>query len=312
MTDPPVWTREELGAARQLAENHFRTSRHTEPPELYGDLFDDYQGVVEDFFELTVDLTQLEENASAILNDSRAREVLRYITGPPVSEDDLMMLVETTSLSPARLSQDPALVSAIIAFVHDWLDRRRFPWFRENREPPEYERNAAILATTALMAMRRLETMRRNDGKAQQEQHVEETLLGINLEKVATRKIETLPDGPGRGQFCRESMFGPRKADFVIGLWDGRTMPVECKVSNSQTNSIKRLNNDAVVKAVGWKRHFGEGQVVPAAVLGGCYKLLNLEQAQKSGLTLFWAHDLQPMTDFILSTDSSRPGLSTG
>lgn len=33
MTDPPVWTREELGAARQLAENHFRTSRHTDAGE---------------------------------------------------------------------------------------------------------------------------------------------------------------------------------------------------------------------------------------------------------------------------------------
>lgn len=312
MIDPPVWTSEELGTARQQAENHFRETRHTEPPELYGDLFDGYQSVVEDFFEQTVDLTQLEENANAILNDSRAREVLRYITGPPVSEDDLKMLVETPSLAPAHLAENPALVSTIIAFVQDWLDRRRFPWFRENREPPEYERKAAILATTALMAMRRLETMRRNDGKAQQEQHVEEVLLGIGLVKVSTRKVETLPDGPGRGQFCRESMFGPRKADFIIGLWDGRTMPVECKVSNSQTNSIKRLNNDAVVKATGWKRHFGEGQVVPAAVLGGCYKLLNLEQAQRSGLTLFWAHDLQPMTDYILSTNPSRSGLSTG
>jgi len=57
-------------------------------------------------------------------------------------------------------------------------------------------------------------------------------------------------------------------------------MPIECKVSNSSLNSVKRLNNDAAVKAVGWKRDFGLRQVVPAAVLGGVYNLHNLLEAQ--------------------------------
>ena len=43
-------------------------------------------------------------------------------------------------------------------------------------------------------------------------------------------------------------------------------MPIECKVSNSATNSIKRLNNDAAVKARIWRGEFGERQVVPSAV----------------------------------------------
>lgn len=34
-----------------------------------------------------------------------------------------------------------------------------------------------------------------------------------------------------------ESLFGTRKADLVIRLYDGRAMPTECKVSNSSTNS---------------------------------------------------------------------------
>ena len=44
-------------------------------------------------------------------------------------------------------------------------------------------------------------------------------------------------------------MLGTRKADVLVGLHDRRLMPIEAKVSNSFTNSIKRLNNDAAVKA---------------------------------------------------------------
>ena len=83
-------------------------------------------------------------------------------------------------------------------------------------------------------------------------------------------------------------------------------MPIECKVSNSSTNSVKRLNNDAAVKAASWKLDFGLRQVVPTAVLSGVYKLHNLLDAQDRGLTVFWAHDLKPLTDWIASTKPCR------
>jgi XamI restriction endonuclease len=98
---------------------------------------------------------------------------------------------------------------------------------------------------------------------------------------------------------------GTRKGDIIVRLWDHRVMPIECKVSNSYLNSVKRLNNDAAVKAVSWKRDFGLRQVVPTAVLSGVYKLHNLEDAQERGLTLFWAHNLKPLTDWITSAKQS-------
>ena len=126
--------------------------------------------------------------------------------------------------------------------------------------------------------------------------------MEAGLQEVPTRRINTLQQAPSVGQFCRESMFGSRKADFVVGLFDTRTMPLECKVSNSSTNSVKRLNNDAAIKAETWKNDFGLLQVVPAAVLGGVYNLHNLQDAQDRGLTLFWAHDLESMIEWIQST----------
>jgi len=79
-------------------------------------------------------------------------------------------------------------------------------------------------------------------------------------------------------------------------------MPLECKVSNSSTNSVKRLNNDAAVKAGIWLSDFGTAQTVPAAMLAGVFKRHNLEQAQNRGLALFWSHDLDQLIDFIEGT----------
>ena len=65
---------------------------------------------------------------------------------------------------------------------------------------------------------------------------------------------------------------------------------------------MKRLNNDAAVKAETWRKDFGMSQVVPAAVLTGVFAILNLEDAQNRGLALFWAHNLKAMTAWIGST----------
>lgn len=106
-------------------------------------------------------------------------------------------------------------------------------------------------------------------------------------------------DAPNPGEFCCECLLGTRKADFVVRLWDGRILAIECKVSNSATNSIKRLNNDAAIKAETWIGEFGTTGVVPSAVLTGVYKLSSLESAQSRGLTLFWEHDLSRLTEWI-------------
>lgn len=79
-------------------------------------------------------------------------------------------------------------------------------------------------------------------------------------------------------------------------------MALECKVSNSSTNSIKRLNNDAAVKAQTWRSEFGSIQLVTAAVLDGVYALKNLIDAQDKGLTIFWARDLGVMFDWMHRT----------
>lgn len=301
MITPPVSTSEELERDRLLAIEAFRTERIQEPLEQYLAAFDEFQGVVEELLETTVDLTQLDDTALEVLCDRRLALAFRYLAGPMISADDLKVLADAV-LSPKRLRKDPGMVARIVDVIRDGLDRRRFVWVPENREPTEYERAAAVLASASLMAHSRANTNRRNEGKVHQEKAVEEKLTAAGLALVKRRKITSLKQAPEPGEFCLESKLGARKADLIVTAWDERVVPIECKVTNSATNSVKRLNNDVAAKAEAWRRDFGLTQVVPVVVLSGVFKLHNLVDAQSRGLTLFWAHRLEALTDWILST----------
>ncbi|MBZ5625726.1 MAG: XamI family restriction endonuclease [Acidobacteriia bacterium] len=298
---PPHWTEEELGADRTRSIELFRQERMQEPLEDYLKAFEKYQVAVENLLETSVDLLKLDDAAISILTDKNLLQAFRYLAGPFISADDLKTLSDAV-LSPARIRSDARMARRVVDVIRLGLDRRRFPWVAENREPTEAERAAAVLASASLLATTHVRASRRNEGKATQEHLVEKAFLGANLTKVGARPIDTLNQSPSPGEFCGESMLGTRKADFVLGLWDNRVMAIECKVSNSAVNSVKRLNNDAAAKAESRIHDFGTKQVIPAAVLSGVYKLHNLVDAQNRGLTLFWAHDLGQLLSWVVRT----------
>jgi hypothetical protein len=299
--EPPLWSDDELESDRRASIAKFREERLEEPLEQYLETFDRYRGAFEKLLEATVNLTTLPSAGLVVLTDPALLEALRYLAGPPISQDDLKTLADA-SLAPSRLKADPAMAQRVIDTILLALDRRRFPWVAEGREPGVAERESAVFASAALMASQRLSTSRRSESKDVQEQAVVDALRSADFTEVPTRAISTLSDAPGNGEFCRESPFGRRKADFVVSLWDGRKMAIECKVSNSSTNSVKRLNNDAAAKATVWIGEFGTAQTVPAAVISGVFKAHNLKHAQTAGLTLFWAYKLDAMLDWIEAT----------
>lgn len=298
---PPVWTTEQFTQDAATAIAEFREKRLQEPLEQYLEAFELHRDGVENLIESTVDLKHLSDQAVELLTDPELLVAVRYLASPVISEDDLKVLAEA-QLTPSRIRADETMARRIISIVLLGLDRNRFPWVSEIREPTEAERYAAIISTAALMATQSVQTSRRTTSKNEQEDAVAAILTEFGFTEVARRVITNTSHLPDPGEFCRESSFVGRKADLVVRLWDGRTMPIECKVSNSSTNSVKRLNNDAAVKAVTWIQEFGRVNVVPAAVLTGVFKVHNLESAQRDGLTIFWAHNLSAMMTFIDST----------
>lgn len=141
-----------------------------------------------------------------------------------------------------------------------------------------------------------------HDAKSDQEEAVKRLLRSMDFAEVNRRDIPFLSDAPGPGSFCSESKLGDTRADLVVGLYDRRVLALECKVSNSEVNSFKRVNHEAAGKARAWIAAFGHRQVVPGAVLSGVFKFENLATAQDDGLALFWLHRLGDLRDFIAAT----------
>lgn len=298
---PPRWSEDELEVDAATSIDGFREVRMHEPLEAYLDFFDEYRQQVETLIEGTVDLTELHAQAVDLLTQPEQLTAIRYLASPAISEDDLKVLADAV-LTASRLRAEPEMARRVIDTVMMGLDRERFPWVAESREPTEAERAASVISTAALIATQKVQTSRRNDAKTEQEQAVADALLANGFTQVDRRSVSNVQQLPAPGEFCAESLFGSRKADLIVRLWDGRAMPTECKVSNSSTNSVKRLNNDAAVKGKTWIQEFGTATCVPAAVLSGVFKVHNLASAQADGLTLFWAHRLEAMIEFIEGT----------
>ena len=307
VTDPPRWTTAEFDEQRELAREIFRSQRLNESQGIYSDTFAQCLEYVNELLDKTDHLSRLKARSGTsavdpelldVLASPDLLEALRYVVGPPVSADDLAELADTT-LAPGVLLSDPDASGRVVSTIVQGLDPMRFPWVGQGRRADDHERMAAAIATASLMATRRVETVRRMQSK-EQEASVKACLREAGMVEVEPRTVSPgLLDAPAPGEFCGEAPFGQRKADLIVRLHDGRCMPIECKVSNSSTNSVKRLNNDAAAKASAWIEEFGSGATVPSAVLSGIFKTRNLEQAQAQHLTIFWAHNLGALASFI-------------
>lgn len=284
----------------------FRRQRLDEPLELYSRFFEAFAPL---FGEMIDRLPSLAgdpfdpEGIAEIMGDRDARTAFRYLAAPPVSEDDLKTLAETT-LSAKALRGDAEQARRVRDTVLQIVDPHRFPWIGERRNPTDRERIRAIVASAVLVAARKVEASRRSETRKDQEEAVKAMLRDIGLTETAARDIPILDAAPPPGEFCGESKLGDSRADLVVRLYDRRVMPVECKSSNSAVNSFKRINHEAAGKARAWLAGFGKRQIVPVAVIGGVFGPANLEAAQAEGLAIIWSHRLRDMADFVESTRS--------
>ncbi len=304
MPDPAQWTMHQLAEDAECARERFRVRRLDEPLALYTEFFDAFAPVFDRLIDRIGELAGHERPAEIVadaMRDDETRVAFRYLAAPPISEDDLKTLANAR-LSPAALRRDPASAQRVRDTVLHILDPKRFPWLAQHRRPGKAERDAAIVASAALVAAQKVQTRRRSDARAAQEEAVKRLLRCIGFTEVDSRDMPLLRDAPAPGEFCAESKLGDARADIVAGLYDRRVLALECKASNSEVNSFKRINHEAAGKARNWLSAFGQRQLVPAAVLSGVFKPENLAAAQTQGLALFWFHRLGDLQDFIAAT----------
>jgi hypothetical protein len=304
--NPLRWTSTQIASDTATAASAFRKQRFAEPLEAWLREVDKRSAEFVRLFDEhdVADPRSLSAKDIPAIIDAGLLDALRYLPGPPVSSDDLRTLAEVDSLSAVRLRKDPVAAQAVLEVIRATVDPSRFPWLAANRKPTADERRVAIFASALLHAAQRIQTTRRNDAKVLQERAVRDELRARGL---AGKKLGGIPPGgyaqfPQRGVFSEnEVQFGPAKADVLARLWDDRMLPVECKVSNSEVNSYKRLIHDTLAKRESWTKSFGDA-VIPSAILAGVFSPANVETAQAAGLSIFWAHRISDLGLFVEST----------
>ena len=282
----------------------FRDQRLREPLEVYSRFFETFAPVFADIIGRLPSLAQDQFDPSILGNlvcNDDFRTAFRYLTAPPISEDDLKTLAGTT-LSPSNLRTDAERARRVRDVIFQILDSHRFPWISENRKPTEHERMQAVVASAVLVAAQKVATSRRSDARKNQEEAVKNLLWEIGFTEVRSRDIPIIDLAPHPQEFCSESKLGGTRADILVRLYDRRLMPIECKASNSAVNSFKRINHEALGKARSWITGFGNRHVVPVAVIGGVFNAANLDAAQEDGLCIIWSHRLEDLAEFIESS----------
>lgn len=291
-----------MRADAAVARANFRYERVGEPLDLYRQFFDTFADI---FRETIKNLPALAADpvdpalVAELVKGKQRRKAFRYLAAPPISEDDLKAVAEST-LAPSVLRVDSENAKRVRDTVLSILDPYRFPWIADGRVPTPQETECAVVASAALAAAREVETSRRNTSKDAQERAVKDLLSGVGMNEVEARDVPMLTAAPAPGEFCGESRLAGTRADVVARLEDGRVMAIECKVSNSSVNSYKRVVHDTGGKASHWYQQLGRAQVIPCAVLSGIFAPGNLVTVQDDiGVFLFWQHRLTDLADFV-------------
>lgn len=238
-------------------------------------------------------------NHPELLAEEKLLSTLRYMQRPSVSADDFSILSGANTSSTAKL-HDPDLAGPALQYLKRTLNQKLFPWLGRNcPDPTPEEISAAACAISAIIADQRTKTAMRNFPSRSQEKEVREALVRIGFREIPVRAVKVLADFPAPMElFSSETAVDGAKADVAFGLPDGRLMAIECKSSNSEVNSYKRLNHEVTDKCAKWHQAFGDN-VVSACVLQGVFKPVNLVDAQKERVSIFWSHDLEALLQYI-------------
>lgn len=295
LPSPPNWSAEQLEEARKVAIARFVQQRLDESVDEYRGRFEQCAAIVRQLFARTDDLQRFA--AADLVAAPHLMEAARFLCAPPVSADDLNSLCGYRVTNRRTIAT--AAADAAVTVLRALFDPLRLAWLAEQRAPTDEERTSAIAWTAGIWASELQRTSRRTTASHRQEEAVVSTLVEVGFSESPRRSIQIVDDLP-RGTFCHEALLDGAKCDVPVRLADGRLLAIECKDSNSGTNSVKRLIRESGGKARAWRNAFGQ-QVLPTVVLSGVYKLNNLLEAQADyGIAIFWEHELEPLKALLL------------
>jgi len=288
-------------AACKESRQQYLDSLHPDEGEL------DWHEALKEARQIVVDAlkasNKLTDVAGALVIDGSHSLAFRHMLAPPKGQDPFKLICPEWPKSSEKNSTNVPRARAVkvaVAF-HAWRSRRLTPWLDAKREPKTEELNSLLLSTSPLIAAQRLATARRNRLAREQEEAVVELLENSGWTKLTSSLVEQGSDLPSR-HYMHKTKFssGPgqsQEVDVACGLGKSHVLAMECKVSNDDTNSVKRIN-DILKKAARWRSKWGDF-VRTAAMLQGVMKPEDVRRLLDDGVEVFWSHRLDHFTDWL-------------
>lgn len=240
---------------------------------------------------------------AALRDNAGNMNVLRQLTAPPMSQDQFALLCPEWAKAAER-SGRPASERAARAgaeVVGRWLDAALAPWLYSGRVPTRPELRRLFWRAGALMAAQRSQTSLRREANIAQEGAIMDLLRLKGWTELPSRLIDTRAAVPPR-HFMHKTRFATKttaaqEVDIACGLLGTYVLAMECKVTNDETNSVKRIN-DVLKKAAAWKEHWGSF-VHTAALLQGVIAPKDVQRLEDAGVLIFWSHDLTEFSNWL-------------
>ncbi len=221
--------------------------------------------------------------------------VLRHLMAPPISQDQFALLCadyRKQAENKGRSVRSTA-ATAITATFLSGRDRVLTRWLDDDRWPTSTQIKHLLRGVVPLLSVQTTATVRRGRMSVEQENAVVTLLSNRGWTPQSIGLISNLTDVQPQ-HFLHKTRFAtktrPQEVDIACGLPGTVVLAMECKVTNDQTNSVKRIN-DVLKKATAWQAHWGSF-VRTAALLQGVIAVKEVERLLEANVEVFWSHDL--------------------
>ena len=221
--------------------------------------------------------------------------VLRHLMAPPMSQDQFALLCPSYPKGPEKsgrgLSSEAA--SAVATAFLSVRDRRLTRWLNDNQMPTFSQVRNLLRSVVPILSDKSVATVRRGRMSVEQEGAAVALLHDRGWLRQTSGLISNLTDVQPH-HFLHKARFAtqtqPQEVDIACGLPGTVVLAIECKVTNDETNSVKRIN-DVLKKAAAWQIHWGSF-VRTAALLQGVIAFKDVERLLDGRVEVFWSHDL--------------------
>ena len=245
----------------------------------------------------------LSDIAGALTKNCGHGLVFRHLMAHPVSQDQFKLLCPSWSKTAENKGKPLAIAAAQAAatVIQSRLDRGLVRWLTPTTNRPSLQNLRAVLSVVpALMAQQKVATARRTRLAYEQERAVIDLLKTNGWTLLPSKLVDVNAAVPSK-HFMHKTRFATRtrrqEMDIACGLKGTYVLAMECKVTNDETNSVKRIN-DVVKKANAWEKHWGSF-VRTAALLEGVVAPKDVQRLTDANVEVFWSHDLDALRAWL-------------